>query len=180
MKYLQYFLILFLAGTAFSCKSTYELKATGDRVRINLKDKAEMEVELLAFQNELIYFETGNQFYKTPISDIERIRVLEEYRPHGKAPIMISLGLINTSLGFSMVKDDWGTDGLRLGVFGLAVLAWANVASPNYQFRPPLNQNKKNRLKLFCRYQYGLTSEQMEALLKHSGQKEFLLVDARQ
>ncbi len=179
MKTTNIIFLLLIAFSCFSCKTTYQLKAKGDRARLDLTDESDMQVELLSFQDEILYFQVGQQLYKTSLNEVKLIKIIEPYRAEGKTPMMFFLGASNAALGISMEVQEWGNGATKIAVWGMAVVAFANIVNPDYKFRPPLNQIKKDQLKLFCRYQHGLTEEQMNILLQHHGQKEFSLLNPR-
>jgi hypothetical protein len=168
-----------LALTCVSCTATLNRQQPwGEKVRVTSTGNltAHRDVELLAVDDSVLYFEEHNLVSCERWDHVQRVRILA----YGSQRTLRWLCWIPTlALGMS-----WFVSANHPNNHGEAAEAAAATAftgliiyltGPHSTFGSPPSTRDQERLRLFARYPQGLTPAQWQDLLHAHGQTDFIV-----
>jgi hypothetical protein len=155
-------------------------KSTGDLCDLHLRQQRKpLRAELLAVEADAVVVLLQQTVVKLPDREIRSVSIVGYSNTTEKALLIGLPGLGMIVGGVSVLSSGRnGSDGLTgqgvaLLSFGLLDLVALLVHTPKTGFTFPLSSSDRDRLRLFARYQAGLTPDQWKVLLGLHGQESF-------
>lgn len=159
--------ILVISLLVLSCATSDEilLSSRGTRCDVVLADQTIKGAELLALQNDALYF-AADSLFEVPISAIRSVNLDINESRGWIVPVVLLQGL--PSLIFLMGTDTKQIGGIGLGTTLLTATLFA-VSGPRAGFDKPWNEEDLGILKLHMRYRQELSEQQVAELRKSIG-----------
>jgi len=170
----KYLSILLCIVLIFSCTSSVKvLKSHGENISIVFMDKGKYEGELLAIDDDMLFYESDGLLYKIKQENVAKIYVADYSLKNKKIatmlPTMLSSGLL-AIIGF---KGDDPEHKVVLVIAALLPIPAFFLGDPKVNFSTPFESDDLKKLKLYSRYPPGLTEEQWDQVLEYNNQDSF-------
>lgn len=163
------FSLLFL-----SCSSQVDLlKPEGETVSLEFDKCVKYQGELFAVNDTALVFGHTGKLYEVPLSSVNNMYIHDysnkKMKKLGSIGAIVYYTIITPLLNQSQTTEMW------LCILSLDALAVLSnfIETPKVNFSHPLCEKDMAKLQLYCRYSYGLKSEQWKLLLQNFDQDEF-------
>jgi hypothetical protein len=150
--------LAFLVVTFFSCISEQSVvRPEGSSARIKMKGGTVLDAELLAIREGNLVCR-GDSVMEIPFAAIFTIDLLIEESRGWVAPVIIFQALPSALILYYSEEAAVGL--AALGITALTYISF-ELSGPKVHFFPPLSWEDAEILRLYMRYPYGLTEEQV-------------------
>ena len=174
------FLTIISATICFtSCAGAdYEPSALGDLAVVEMKDNKSLSGELLCIDDSCIYLIIQNKIYAISNKKIDNI-VIDKYSDRSWIMGVVLLEVVPSIIISSLVASNGGDFGLALGLTMIPSIVSAilfETSTPTSNYEDVNSRETKESLYKFTRYPGGVTSSQLNDLLKSYGQENCIYI----